>query len=154
MFCELYNKSLNGTPKILCRIFLWYRNVVLHSLLSRHALVSAIVLVSIYLLISLCLFYIINSANKWKCGTSQLVPSFYGIPRVQVHVQIRDHHKPSIENSSSMLYGNERTRNPSLKASCCAILRKMTSRIEGSTGVSFRVCNTSRLLSLREVFIL
>lgn len=128
---------------------------ILHSLLSRHALVSAIVLVSVYLLISLCLFYIINSANKWKCGTSQLVPSFYGIPRVQVHVQIRDHHKPLIENSSSMLYGNQRTRNPSLKASCCAILRKMTSRIEGSMGVSFRVIYiTSRLLSLREVFIL
>lgn len=50
----------------------------------------------------------------------QPVPSFNEVPRVQVHVQIRDYH-----GSLRILpIDNQRTRDPNLEASCCAILPK------------------------------
>lgn len=60
----------------------------------------------------------------------QPVPSFQSFTKSGTRSDTRS--SWVVENSSSMVHGNQRIRDPSLKASCCA--KNHTSRIEGSNG--------------------
>jgi len=80
-----------------CVEILWYRNVVTHSFIHSLFIETWSQSFScLFILISLYLFYIINSVNN---GSGISTHSFfYRVLRVQIHVQMRDHYRSSIEN--------------------------------------------------------